>query len=61
MPITSIKKRDGRIVPFDVSKISMAIKKAFDATYKPDSDDTAASLAEKVVSILEVEGIEVPD
>jgi ribonucleoside-triphosphate reductase len=39
----------------------MAIKKAFDATYKPDSDDTAASLAEKVVSILEVEGIEVPE
>ncbi|NLT12868.1 MAG: anaerobic ribonucleoside triphosphate reductase, partial [Clostridiales bacterium] len=61
MPITSIKKRDGRIVPFDVGKITKAIKKAFDATYRPDNDDTAASLAEKVISILEVEGAEVPE
>ncbi|NLA87657.1 MAG: anaerobic ribonucleoside triphosphate reductase, partial [Clostridiales bacterium] len=61
MPITSIKKRDGRIVPFDVGKITKAIKKAFDATYRPDNDNTAASLAEKVISILEVEGAEVPE
>ncbi len=61
MPITSIKKRDGRIAPFDVSKITGAIKKAFDATYRPDNNNTAAALADKVLSILEVEGAEVPE
>ncbi len=61
MPIISIKKRDGRTAPFDVIKIGEAIKKAFDATYRPDNDDMATALADKVLSILEVEGVEVPD
>ncbi len=61
MPITSIKKRDGRTVPFDVSKIAEAIRKAFDATYRPDSAGIAAELAQKVQSILEVEGADTPD
>jgi len=61
MPIKNIKKRDGRTVPFDVGKITEAIKKAFNATYKPDNDETAAALAKEVESILELEGIEVPD
>jgi ribonucleoside-triphosphate reductase len=61
MPITSIKKRDGRTVPFSVDKIAEAIKKAFAATYRPDNGDTAAALAREVQSILELEGVEVPD
>jgi anaerobic ribonucleoside-triphosphate reductase len=61
MPITSIKKRDGRTVSFDVDKIAEAIKKAFNATYRPDNDNTSTALANEVMSILEVEGVEVPD
>lgn len=61
MPIKEIRKRDGRIVPFDVEKIANAIKKAFDATYRPDNGDTAIALAREVQSILEVEGNETPD
>jgi ribonucleoside-triphosphate reductase len=61
MPITSIKKRDGRIVPFDVGKVAEAVRKAFNATYRPDNNDTATALADKVLSILEVEGAEVPE
>lgn len=61
VPITGIKKRDGRTVPFEMSKIAEAIRKAFDATYRPDSKGASAALAEKVLSILELEGNEVPD
>lgn len=61
MEITAIKKRDGRTVPFDVSKISGAITKAFDATYKPGKGDVAEQLAEEVCSILEVEGNPEPE
>lgn len=61
MPVTGIRKRDGRIVEFDVLKIREAIKKAFDATYRPDSDEIAAGLADEVLSILEVEGEPLPD
>ena len=61
MPIKSIKKRDGRTVGFDISKIAEAISKAFDATYRPDSDELAEKLADEVMSILEIEGDEAPD
>ncbi|HHT17046.1 MAG TPA: anaerobic ribonucleoside triphosphate reductase [Papillibacter sp.] len=61
MPIKEIKKRDGRTVPFDVDKIAKAIRKAFDATYRPDKGETAAALAREVQSILELEGVETPD
>ncbi len=61
MSIISIRKRDGRTVPFDMEKIASAIVKAFDATYKPGNEGTAENLAKEVVSILEVEGVEVPD
>ena len=59
--IQSIRKRDGRVVPFHENKIADAINKAFAATYKPGYEDTAASLAHEVASILEVEGQEVPE
>jgi len=61
MLITSIKKRDGRTVVFDISKISGAICKAFNATYRPGCEELSAALADKVLSILEIEGNEAPD
>jgi anaerobic ribonucleoside-triphosphate reductase len=61
MAIVSIKKRDGRTVPFDTGKIAAAISKAFDATYKPGNEETAAALAHEVTTILELEGASVPD
>ena len=59
--ILQIRKRDGRVVPFHESKIADAINKAFEATYKPGYEDTAARLAHEVASILEVEGGDCPD
>ena len=61
MPITNIKKRDGRSAEFNISKISEAISKAFDATYKPNNGDLSGMLADEVLSILELEGDETPD
>ncbi|MBR6952159.1 MAG: anaerobic ribonucleoside triphosphate reductase [Oscillospiraceae bacterium] len=61
MSISSIRKRDGRTVPFDVSKITGAIIKAFNATYKPGNEATAEKLANQVMSTLELENVETPD
>jgi anaerobic ribonucleoside-triphosphate reductase len=61
MLISTIRKRDGRLAPFDQNKISCAITKAFQATYKPDQEDVAYRLSEEVVSILELEGNAEPD
>jgi len=61
MPVTSIKKRDGRIVGFDIGKISEAINKSFNATHRPGTDELSEKLAMEVVSILELEGNEVPE
>ena len=61
MTITTIRKRDGREVPFHIEKITDALVKAFDATYKPGSEETARRLAEEVVSVLEVDGATTPD
>ena len=60
MEMKNIQKRDGRIVPFDGEKITLAIAKAFDASYQPGQRSTAEKLAAKVVSILEVEGLVLP-
>ena len=46
--VQQIRKRDGRVVPFHENKIADAINKAFQATYKPGYDDTAAKLAHEV-------------
>ena len=43
--VQQIRKRDGRQVPFHESKIADAINKAFQATYKPGYEETAARLA----------------
>ena len=61
MTMTSIRKRDGRVAPFDEGKIAGTITKAFDATYKPGYGETALRLADEVVSILELEGEPQPD
>ena len=60
MALTSIKKRDGRVVEFDAGKIASAINKAFAATYKPRNQEAADRLTAEVVSILEVEGDSTP-
>ncbi|MCL1854687.1 MAG: anaerobic ribonucleoside triphosphate reductase [Clostridia bacterium] len=51
--ITSIKKRDGRVVPFDISKIEHAIGKSFMASGSQKSAETAQELSEIVVSELQ--------
>ena len=56
--IDVIKKRDGRITPFDMQKITTAIQKAFDATGVSASG--AEALAQQVVQRLEEAGVEQP-
>ena len=56
MIITGIRKRDGRLVGFDQSKIAAAIRKAFHATDKTLDEGVAEKLAEEVRTLLEVEG-----
>ncbi len=51
--ITSIKKRDGRLVPFDQDKIEQAIEKSFMASGSQKSVETAKELAALVVTNLE--------
>ncbi|MDR0937638.1 MAG: anaerobic ribonucleoside triphosphate reductase [Oscillospiraceae bacterium] len=62
-PVTveRIRKRDGRIAFFDLEKVTDAIRKAFEATYKPNAGETAARLAERVLARLEAEGVAVPE
>lgn len=52
MPISKVRKRDGRIVDFDASKIAEAIRKAFVAVGREDGD-AAWKLARQVVERLE--------
>ncbi|MDR1065239.1 MAG: anaerobic ribonucleoside triphosphate reductase, partial [Oscillospiraceae bacterium] len=59
--ITGIRKRDGRIAEFDLGKISGAIVKAFNASYRPGSENVADALARDVLSALELEGDSIPD
>jgi ribonucleoside-triphosphate reductase len=59
--ITNIKKRDGRVSDFDLSKIAAAIEKALAATKKPNSKQHSVKLAEQVIALLETEGDPCPD
>ena len=61
MAPVSIRKRDGRLVGFDIEKIAAAIDKAFAATYRPGSRQVAEQLAGEVCSTLEIEGCDLPD
>ena len=60
MSIAVIKKRDGRIVPFDVKKISEAIEKSFRETTPGDSRALADELAWDVTARLERAGNPAP-
>ena len=51
--ITTITKRDGRVVPFEQDKIEQAIEKAFMASGSRKSTDTAKELAQLVVDTIE--------
>jgi len=44
----NVKKRDGQIVPFDLSKIKLAIQKAFDSVERSYTDDMLDMIALKV-------------
>ncbi len=57
--IGKIKKRDGRIVPFDKRKILMAVFKAMEAVGKADKE-VAENIANEVVSSLEKSGKSIP-
>ena len=57
--ITTIVKRDGRTVLFDIQKIAQAIFKAAQALGGQDFD-TALELAKEVVRRLEEEGATTP-
>ena len=61
MSISVIKKRDGRIMPFDMKKISDAIDKSFRADGEdPDIRQRADALAWEVTTLLELEGNPAP-
>ena len=51
--ITSIKKRDGRLVSFDTEKIEQAIEKSFMASGSQKSAETARELTQIVATTLE--------
>ncbi|MBO5394234.1 MAG: hypothetical protein J6A65_21060, partial [Pseudomonas sp.] len=51
--ITTITKRDGRVVAFEQDKIEQAIEKAFMASGSRKSTDTAKELAQLVVDTIE--------
>ncbi len=61
MTLTKIRKRDGRLADFNEAKITRAIVKAFDATYKPGQEENAQRLADQVLALLEEEGGDQPE
>ena len=50
--IISIRKRDGRIVPYDNEKISNAILKAFEASGSAKGEETAQAITALVEASL---------
>ena len=58
--ITTITKRDGRQVFFDINKIASAIDKAFQATVGAKDYSICLSLAHEVSNRFEEKGIESP-
>ncbi len=55
--ITTIKKRDGRELPFRIEKIEEAIAKAFEASGSNKGAEVAHQLAEQVVHALETSDV----
>lgn len=61
MAISVIKKRDGKIVPFDIQRIINAIKKAFLSSEEgKDFDRLSTDLALEVYTLLDLEGNPAP-
>lgn len=58
--ITTIKKRDGRTVHFDINKIASAMEKAFEATVGKKDYAICLNLAQEVSNKFEAEGITSP-
>lgn len=58
--ITTIKKRDGRTVHFDINKIASAMEKAFEATVGKKDYAICLNLAQEVSNKFEENGIESP-
>ncbi len=63
MTVSSIRKRDGRLMAFHEEKIASAIGRAFHASYTDglDQEEAAQRLADQVCSILDREGEPEPD
>jgi len=59
--IEKIRKRDGRLTEFNIDKITTAIEKAFNSTYKKGYHAEAEALAYKVYEILAAEENRIPD
>ncbi len=55
MTIRVVKKRDGRIVDFDASRIERAITKAFEATNQPNGILYIPDIVHKVITELELQ------
>ncbi len=53
--LTTIKKRDGRTVPFDKNKIAQALEKAFHATGHDQGEAEALRLTDEVCALLDQE------
>lgn len=53
--LETITKRDGRVVPFDSSKITLALEKAFTASHLVFCTEDLKQLTDKVISLLEPE------
>ncbi len=58
--ITTIKKRDGRTVYFDINKIASAIEKAFEATTGKKDYSICLSLAQEISSAFEAQEVDTP-
>ena len=58
--IERIRKRDGREVPFDITKITGAIESAFSATQGAARPDEAVKLSQRVLDVLNGEGDAAP-
>ena len=60
--ISRVLKRDGRQVPFNIEKIAVAIRKAFEATGEASGkiEDISLDLAVRTGEYLELQGIQIP-
>ena len=59
--ITTIQKRDGRTVFFDINKIANAIQKAFEATSGAKDYAICLEMAQEVSDYFEAQGTESPN